>query len=196
MWDLSSLTRVWTHVPCIGRQILMHWTTRKVPVLDILNEKSKLKKCKWYDACVYLFISTYKIYGRFYFLKIISNYFWKMRLRRSAIFTFHFNPYYIFVNGTREVGMKTFRKTSRKTSYSDNLLSDRSKYNNTEDISAWFLPSEILSKRSISQVFSSAKKAHRKKEAYTHPRFCLRQSLSQGFGGQHQFLSMLLSYLR
>ena len=93
-----------------------------------------------------------------------------MRLRRSAIFTFHFNPYYIFVNGTREVGMKTFRKIS----YSDNLLSDRSKYNNTEDISAWFLPSEILSKRSISQVFSSAKKAHRKKEAYTHPRFCLK----------------------
>ena len=24
-------TRNWTHVPCIGRQILIHWTTREVP---------------------------------------------------------------------------------------------------------------------------------------------------------------------
>ena len=32
MWDLSSLTRDGTCVPCIGRQILYHWTTREVPV--------------------------------------------------------------------------------------------------------------------------------------------------------------------
>ena len=31
MWDLNSLTRDWTHVPCIRRQILNHWTTREVP---------------------------------------------------------------------------------------------------------------------------------------------------------------------
>ena len=31
MWDLSSPTRDRTHVPCIGRRILNHWTTRKVP---------------------------------------------------------------------------------------------------------------------------------------------------------------------
>ena len=29
MWDLSSLTRDWTCVPCIARQILNHWTTQK-----------------------------------------------------------------------------------------------------------------------------------------------------------------------
>ena len=28
--DLSSWTRVQTHIPCIGRQVLNHWTTRKV----------------------------------------------------------------------------------------------------------------------------------------------------------------------
>ena len=28
-WDLSSLTRDRTHVPCIGRRILNHWTTRE-----------------------------------------------------------------------------------------------------------------------------------------------------------------------
>ena len=30
MWDLSSLTRGWTCVPCIARWILNHWTTREV----------------------------------------------------------------------------------------------------------------------------------------------------------------------
>ena len=33
MWGLSSLTRDWTHVPCTGRWILSHWTTREV--LDV-----------------------------------------------------------------------------------------------------------------------------------------------------------------
>ena len=32
MWDFSSLTRDWTRTPCIGRQILNHWTTREVAV--------------------------------------------------------------------------------------------------------------------------------------------------------------------
>ena len=31
MWDLSSLTRGQTHVPCITRWILNCWTTREVP---------------------------------------------------------------------------------------------------------------------------------------------------------------------
>ena len=31
MWDLSSLTRDQTLVPCIINQILNHWTTREVP---------------------------------------------------------------------------------------------------------------------------------------------------------------------
>ena len=30
MWNLSSLTRDGTYVPCIGRQILNHWITREV----------------------------------------------------------------------------------------------------------------------------------------------------------------------
>ena len=32
MWDIRSLTRDWTCTPCIGRQSLNHWTSRKVPV--------------------------------------------------------------------------------------------------------------------------------------------------------------------
>ena len=45
-WDLRSLTRNWTHVPCIGRWILFfffgrwilnHWTTREVPPLTSLT---------------------------------------------------------------------------------------------------------------------------------------------------------------
>ena len=30
MWDLSSPTRDWTHIPCIGRSILNHLITRQV----------------------------------------------------------------------------------------------------------------------------------------------------------------------
>ena len=30
MWDRSSWIREQTYVPCIGRQILNHWTTREV----------------------------------------------------------------------------------------------------------------------------------------------------------------------
>ena len=31
VWDLSSPTRVQTHIPCLTRQILNLWTTREVP---------------------------------------------------------------------------------------------------------------------------------------------------------------------
>ena len=31
MWVFSSLTRDWTHTPCVGRWSLNHWTTRDVP---------------------------------------------------------------------------------------------------------------------------------------------------------------------
>ena len=31
MWDLLPLTRDRTHIPCIGRQMLNHWTTREIP---------------------------------------------------------------------------------------------------------------------------------------------------------------------
>ena len=36
MWDLSSLTKDWTHVPCIAKWILNHWTTSDVPGLYYL----------------------------------------------------------------------------------------------------------------------------------------------------------------
>ena len=39
MWDLSSLTRDRTHVPCIARQILNLWTIKEVPKKNVLNKK-------------------------------------------------------------------------------------------------------------------------------------------------------------
>ena len=33
-WDLISRTRNQTHAPCIGRQILKHWATREVPLMQ------------------------------------------------------------------------------------------------------------------------------------------------------------------
>ena len=37
LWDLSFQTRDQTHIPCIARQILNHWTTREVPLHTILR---------------------------------------------------------------------------------------------------------------------------------------------------------------
>ena len=37
MWDLSSLARDWTCIPCIGRWSLNHWTARKVPGASWIN---------------------------------------------------------------------------------------------------------------------------------------------------------------
>ena len=36
MWDLSSPSRDRTLIPCIGRKILNHWTTREFPLLLLL----------------------------------------------------------------------------------------------------------------------------------------------------------------
>ena len=38
MWDLSFPIRNQTSVPCIGRQILNHWTTRQVPPAPLAEE--------------------------------------------------------------------------------------------------------------------------------------------------------------
>ena len=42
MWDLSSPIRDQTRVPCIGRQLLNHWTTREVPRSTILSAELEL----------------------------------------------------------------------------------------------------------------------------------------------------------
>ena len=39
MWDLSSLIRDQTHIPCIVRQILYHRTTREVPCGNVIECK-------------------------------------------------------------------------------------------------------------------------------------------------------------
>ena len=42
MWDFSSLTRDWTHIPWIAMQILNHWTTREIPKEDSSDWKSSI----------------------------------------------------------------------------------------------------------------------------------------------------------
>ena len=37
MWDLSSPTRDGTRVPCVARQTLNLWTTREIPLNNILH---------------------------------------------------------------------------------------------------------------------------------------------------------------
>jgi len=44
MWDLSSLTRAETHMPCITRRILNQWTSREVPSLSPLQWSLKIAR--------------------------------------------------------------------------------------------------------------------------------------------------------
>ena len=54
MWDLSSLTSLWTHTPCVGRWSHSHWISREVPnvtpnisikvILDILQNFAMLSQ--------------------------------------------------------------------------------------------------------------------------------------------------------
>ena len=37
MWDLSSRSRDRTHIPCVGRWILDHWTTSEVPCYHLFK---------------------------------------------------------------------------------------------------------------------------------------------------------------
>ena len=53
MWDLSSLTRDGTPVPCIGRWILNHWITRKVQKCSTFRLEKKEKSL----SCVWLFVN-------------------------------------------------------------------------------------------------------------------------------------------
>ena len=57
LWHMgSSWTRYQTHVPCIGRQILNHWTTREVPydslkqVVTPMKNKQKGGNYVWKSA--------------------------------------------------------------------------------------------------------------------------------------------------
>ena len=54
IWDLCSLTRDQTHVPCIGRQNLNQWTTKEVPkiLLFHFSEPGMITQA-YYSTCVY-----------------------------------------------------------------------------------------------------------------------------------------------
>ena len=50
-WDLSSLIRNQTHVPCIARQMLNHWTTGEVPSFSSPSGEGDLGRCGRWRAC-------------------------------------------------------------------------------------------------------------------------------------------------
>ena len=47
MWDLSSLSRDWTHNPCIGRQSLKHWTAGGLKELDSTERLNWTELVSW-----------------------------------------------------------------------------------------------------------------------------------------------------
>ena len=52
-WDLNSSTRDRTCIPCIGRLILNHWTTREVP--KIIHWKQKGFRVMWVWSSKYFY---------------------------------------------------------------------------------------------------------------------------------------------
>ena len=69
MWNLRSLTRDQTHVPCLGKWILNHWTTREVPSLILDQSNQKL-----FTVIFPLYvISLFSAFLAFSFLLIFSN---------------------------------------------------------------------------------------------------------------------------
>ena len=51
MWDLNSPAGDQTHVPCIGRWFLNHWTTREVPQLGLEKWKNQAKDKPASEGC-------------------------------------------------------------------------------------------------------------------------------------------------
>ena len=51
MWDLSSPIRDQTYIPCIGRQILYHWTTREDPLTIFLLKSGLLSSISYLLLC-------------------------------------------------------------------------------------------------------------------------------------------------
>ena len=65
MWDLSSLTRDESRIPCIVRQILYHCTTREVPcfVIIILLSTLRLRDFFLLNKLIYLFVFIFACVG-------------------------------------------------------------------------------------------------------------------------------------
>ena len=80
MWDLSSPTRDQTHVPCIGRWILYHWTTREIPLIVFLKWKFRLLRPLFFsDTSIYyyrFYSSHYFNYGSKILLCCVFIFFW------------------------------------------------------------------------------------------------------------------------
>ena len=51
IWDLSSQIRDRTHIPCIGRGILNHWTTREVALCIYFVLISSSRYSFWHTDC-------------------------------------------------------------------------------------------------------------------------------------------------
>ena len=93
---LSSLIRHWTHVPCIARQILNHWTTREIlSILDMYFLKvipvSSEERCV---QCLNVSQIILKDPRPFFF----CSFFWKMEPKVfRPLSLLCFPPVYIFL---------------------------------------------------------------------------------------------------
>ena len=62
IWDLNSPTRGRTHVPCIGRWILNHWTVREVPSCSLLSTCYTFQLSQSYFGASSSFWMSYSVF--------------------------------------------------------------------------------------------------------------------------------------
>ena len=83
----SSRTRARTHVPCIGRRILNHCTTREAPcscLIDLIF------------GIIWIFVYLFAFLLYLFSLYFVSDCYWYIRLQIKTICLSHFKMYTLF----------------------------------------------------------------------------------------------------
>ena len=89
MWDLSFLTRCWTHTPFSGRWSLNHWTTREVPDLSFLSFLCGRQLLRWW-LLLECGLNLVKLMGYFFQGQVVRDFcslllsLWELVMDREA----------------------------------------------------------------------------------------------------------------
>ena len=114
-WYLSSLTRDWTRIPCIGRQSLNHWTAREITMWFLVKW---LTSTSFYKNTIVLDNSVVEHLDFLFFLAMINNDVMNSLVARSLFISIHalsrFHQWYFTLKGIHT--SKAFDTTAKLVS--------------------------------------------------------------------------------